>query len=269
MNKRDTSLSCQPSCALSHLLNKVHCLEHGALALLRAGEDELGHAALLSGADVDQTTTNGAVVAAHAVGSVGSGDRSAIARALLRSLALRSDSTVGYSTETANARPARKAATSATANTVGVVVGRGEVLAVGRGAAATAALSSATTDASAHKIAHSLATLASCKVLATLVLGSWLLPQIFNRRRTTRLANGVLTSTGLTRSEGAGHGSSREADRPDERGPGTIGSLSFGIDRKGRKVLLMAAAEGVGRRRWQRYDVLGRCVGLLGWRCAA
>ena len=68
----------------------VDSLEHSALALLSAGKNKLGHAALavLLGTDVDQAASNGStVVAADTVGGVGAVDR-VVARALLRGLAL-------------------------------------------------------------------------------------------------------------------------------------------------------------------------------------
>jgi hypothetical protein len=84
----------------------VRLLKHGALTLLGARQDELRHAALLSRTDLDKAPTNGAVVAAYTVGSVGAVDRGTVARALFRGLALRTNGAVGYSTKTADAGPA-------------------------------------------------------------------------------------------------------------------------------------------------------------------
>lgn len=68
----------------------VDSLEHSALALLSAGKNKLGHAALanLLGTDVDQAASNGStVIAADTVGGVGAVD-GVFARALLGGLAL-------------------------------------------------------------------------------------------------------------------------------------------------------------------------------------
>jgi hypothetical protein len=62
-----------------------------------------------------------------------------------------------------------------------------------------------------------LAALTSSKVLAALVLGGWLLPEILNRWRTARLADRVLSSAGLTGSKGSSHWGSREADWANKR----------------------------------------------------
>jgi len=49
---------------------KSNFLEHGALALLGAGKNELWHAALLGRTNVNKATADGAIIAAHAVRSV-------------------------------------------------------------------------------------------------------------------------------------------------------------------------------------------------------
>lgn len=151
-------------------------LKLGALALLKAGENQPGWAARwpwLVGANLNKTATN-TLVTAHTVGSVGAID-SSLTRTLLGCLALRSDGAVGSSTEAANAGFARKATASRAADAIGVIVGRWErqfSLARGAGTTGAAGALAATTHTGADEATDSLAALTSGKVLATLVLGS-------------------------------------------------------------------------------------------------
>ena len=246
----------------------VNCLVDGALALLSASENELGRTAALLWADVNKAATNrGTVITANAVGSVGAVD-GVVARALLGSLALRANSAIGYSAKATNAGPAGKAATASAADTVRVVVRRRKMLAVRRGTSTAGAVSTAS-NASADKVAHSLAALTGGKVLAALVLGSGTLLEFLNRRRVAGLADRVLSSTCLTRTESASHWGSREASGTGECRAGTLGSLGLCVNSKSRRVLLVSATEGIGGWRRKRNHVLGRGVGLLGRRGAA
>jgi hypothetical protein len=104
------------------------------------------------------------------------------------------------------------------------------VLAVRRDTTAAAALSATTTNTGTDKVSHGLAALAGRKVLATFVLGGGLLPQVLDRRRASRLADGVLASTCLTGSKGTSHRSCRETDRSNKSRLGTIRSLGLGVD---------------------------------------
>jgi len=188
--------------------SKPELLKHVALALLGAGQNELRHTSLLSRADFNKTTTDSkAIVTADTIGGVRPLHRGTVHR----SLALRTNGTHGHSPQTAVAGPAGKTATAAAANAIGIVVGGWEVLAIGRYAAASVALRAAT-DASTDEVAHSLAALTGGKVLAALVLRGGLFPQILNGWWSTRLADRMLAGSCLTRTEGTGHWSGREAD---------------------------------------------------------
>ena len=125
---------------------------------------------------------------------------------------------------------------------------------------------SAATDASTHKVAHSLATLTSRKVLATLMLGSGTLLEFLDGRRVARLTNWVLSSACLTRAECASHRGGREADRAGEGRARTL--LGLAINSKRRQILLVTAAESVGRWRRERDYILGWGIRLLRRRSA-
>lgn len=79
--------------------------EDGALALFGAGKHQLGHPSTLwlLNTDLDETATNGALIAADAVGSVRTAGGCSVTRALLRRLPLGTDSAVGGGTKATNA----------------------------------------------------------------------------------------------------------------------------------------------------------------------
>jgi hypothetical protein len=125
MHKRCTHINSpiEAYILIKFLQPSLHRLKESAPSLLGAGEDELWHATLLRRTNLDQTTTDrDTIVAADTVGCVGSVDGDTIARTLLGCFALRSNGATGDSPKAAEAGLARKAATSATANAVGVVV---------------------------------------------------------------------------------------------------------------------------------------------------
>ena len=101
------------------------------------------------------------------------------------------------------------------------------------------------------------AALASSKVLATFVVGGGLLLELIEWRRSAGLADGVLTSTALTRAKGASLRGCREADRAGEGGFGTVSGTTIGVDGEADRGagFLVATAKGVGgwRRKW--FDV--------------
>ena len=155
--------------------SSVGSLEHGALALLRASKNKLGHcSARLFNANVDQSTANGGtLIAANAGGSEGAVD-STVAGAVLGNLALGADGAVVGCAQTSNALLARKASTTSAVNTVGVVVRQrvGHLsLAHWAGASSTVAALAATADSCAYEVAYGLSALACSKVLATLMRG--------------------------------------------------------------------------------------------------